>query len=118
MQTMSNLQKFNAAMNRFRAKTRLSSIRDMEMPQVQTEQKAIVYLSIGQLNQRAKVFHQISDKSYEHALEKVSSKALKWINKYQPNLAFLKVDLVHQIEETTVPTLQKKYSSLQKKLFS
>lgn len=117
MQTMSNLQKFNAAMNRFQAKTRLSSIRDMEMPQVQTEQKAIVYLSIGQLNQRAKVFHQISDKSYEQALEKVSAKALKWINKYQPNLDYLKVDFVTQIEETTLLTLQKQIQGFKKNYF-
>lgn len=117
MEKMTNLQQFKTAVERFQTNKRSQSIKELLPPVIGNQSKYIVFLSIGQHNQRAKVFHHVSEQSYEKAQERVMDKEFKWLLKYQPNFTFVKLDYVTNVEETTLLKLQTKIAKYRKNYF-
>ncbi|WP_368652490.1 hypothetical protein AB4Y30_12105 [Ornithinibacillus sp. 4-3] len=117
MSELTNLQQFNTAIERFLTKKQLEWMSTIPVPEIKGRKKAIVFISIGQLNQRAKVFRQSSNHSFQQAVQKVLEQVQKWVRKNQPNLSSIKIDFVHDIKQISYKDLEKMILQYKKNYF-
>lgn len=117
LENKSSLQNIQLANQRFLTKERQLFLKNQELLQINNNNKAIVFISVFIRNQRAKVFHHVSNKSYMDAYEKSINYLEKWIIKNKVFISGLKLDFVENVTPITMENLLIKIKKTRKNYF-
>lgn len=117
MSKQSNFSYINEAIEKFQdyfsAKVEQNEI---NLPIVRGKRKVILYMSIGNPKIRAKVVHTIAN-TVERAFSRLADRAVDLVRKQHVDPAWLKFDIVSEIEEVSFQELEEKVKNTRRYYF-